>query len=458
MTAALLSLDATLKRLELGERLVRRNPMYYPSVQRQFAALQEMSLDERVEWTRDRLSKILAAARRTGYGKRVDAPSAIERWPILHKESVRGDPRAFHAGGTLFTSRAATGGTTGMPLELIRSPESVVAEQVCLDRMMLSLGVQPGSARIAVLRADTIKDPSDLAPPYWVYALGGRRLIFSANHLSATTLPHYVQELERFQPELLWVYPTALESFCRLLARAGLTVKVPGVLSSSEMLHAPVWQLAQSTLRCKIVDYYGQAERVAFAHASTADAYYFLPGYAHVELIRRSDEGGESLYEVVGTSLWNTAMPLVRYGTGDLIRVPRRYRARELLEVTHGLRPFLGLVGRSHDVLLAPDGSGVLTGMNHLPRSVGHLLRLQVVQQAADHVVLRALVAPGFSDENHDQLLQNARRKIPNSARVDIELVDELRRTARGKTPYIIHSPQVIERLRAVGFETEPRR
>jgi phenylacetate-CoA ligase len=61
-----------------------------------------------------------------------------------------------------------------------------------------------------------------------------------------------------------------------------------------------------------LLDYYGQAERVAFAYATAPGEYRFLPGYAHVEFEPADSEGGNKLYEIVGTSLWNRAMTLIR--------------------------------------------------------------------------------------------------------------------------------------------------
>ncbi|HEX7012185.1 MAG TPA: hypothetical protein VF161_05540 [Steroidobacteraceae bacterium] len=452
MTAALLSFDAALKRLELGERLVRRNPIYYGSAARELAAVRRMDLNDRIQWTRGRLEKILRAARRTKYGKHLGAPASIEDWPILRKERVRDDWRAFVAGRTWLSARASTGGTTGVPLQLVRSPESVVVEQVCLDHMVQLLGCDPVTARVAVLRGDNIKDPSDTSPPFWRYDLGGRKLVFSSNHLSSGTLAHFVEALTKFEPELLWMYPTTLESLCVLLSKAGQRLSVPCVLTSSEMLHEPVWRMAQMVLGCKIIDYYGQAERVAFAYGLNPGRYSFLPGYAHVELVRRASRDEEMLYEVIGTSLWNRAMPLVRYATGDLIRVPHSYGRQELIEVAYGLRPFDGVIGRTLDILLAPDAKGVLTGINQIPRSVEHLLRLQIVQDAPDRVILRALVSADFSAADADHLLRNARQKIPGSVRIDFEIVEKLERTPLGKTPFILHSPEVKELLRATGY------
>lgn len=448
------SIAAKLKRLEMGERFVRRNPLYYTAVQREFEQLEAADASTRRSWIEQRVLKTLRAAARTAYGRSVGAPHALEDWPLLAKESVRDHPESFVRSGSFLNARASTGGTTGLPLKLVRSPESVVAEQVCQDAALLGLGLDPPRARLAVLRADDVKSPSDMRPPYWIHALGGRRLILSSNHLSERTLGHYVDEVRRFAPDVLWVYPTPLESFCLLLEHAGMNLHVPRVMSSSEVLQPQVWDLAVRTLGCAVVDRYGQAERVACAHAFGQGAYRFVPGYSHVELIPHSEEGSSVFYEVVGTSLWNTAMPLVRYRTGDLLRLPRQYGVREIQEVATGERTFEGVIGRVTDVLLAPDGCGVLTGINHLPRDVAHLLRLQVVQERSDLVVLHAITAPGFSAADEARLLSNARRKIPETVSVRLEMNGRLQQTAGGKTPYVVHGPEVKEGLRKIGMRT----
>ena len=454
MAGAIQLLETGLKRLQVSERLVRRNPLYYGSIQREFESFQANGLRERIERTELRLQEIQTIAGHTRYGRELGLPQPGRAWPLLNKNSVRNDPTAFHAGRSWFTARANTGGTTGTPLRLVRSPSSVVAEQVCIDLMVSLAGVDPRSARIAVLRGDNVKPPSDMQPPFWIHAMSGRRLILSSNHLSDATLDEYVKAIRDFSPDLLWVYPGTLESLCRSLLRAGHRLAVPRVLSSSEMLADSAWPLAKLVLGASIIDYYGQAERVAFAYAARAGEYFFLPGYASVELIPAHQDESGHCYEIVGTSLWNTAMPLVRYRTGDLIRLPQEPTQQALLEIAHGLRSFPGVIGRSADVLLAPDGKGVLTGIDHIPRGVRSLLRLQVIQDAVDEVELRALVTDEFNEQDAEQLMRNARLKIPRSVHVRWMKVEQLRRTENGKTPFVIHAPQIKEALQSAGISS----
>jgi len=339
--------------------------------------------------------------------------------------------------------RGSTGGTTGVPLRLVRSLQSVVVEQAALDALVENLGVRPGRERLAVLRADSIKDPADRSPPYWIFTHGGRRMVLSPHHLCADTVAQYARAISEFRPDLLWVYPTAVESLCRLLLGAGLRLQVPRVYASSEVLGAQAWKLARLALGAPaIADYYGQAERVAFAAAFEPGVYRFLPGYSAVELVPFAPDGDGTLYEIVGTSLWNLAMPLVRYRTGDLVRLPAAWGAAEAEEVALGIRPFGGVLGRSGEFLLTPEGARI-TGINHFPREVRHVRRIQVIQERLDEVRLLVLAEAGYAPHDAQRLLANVRAKLPPSMRVSVELCERLEQTALGKTPFVIHRPAV---------------
>lgn len=431
-----------LKLLQVGDGAVRRNPLFYADAQRALELLEHASLDERRSWTRARLSELLWPASHTDYGRTVRGGGDIASWPLLTKSQVRAKPAAFFSGSRLFTVKASTGGTSGAPLLIVRSLRSVVLEQVCIDRMVQKVGADARSGKCAVLRTETIKDPNDFKPPYWIYAGGGKRIVFSSNHLSAATVEHYARAIEEFGPDCLLGYPTSLEALCVLLQRCGRRLKIPAVLCSSEVLHDRVWKAARETLDCRLLDYYGQAERVAFAYATAPGEYRFLPGYAHVEFEPAGNEGDHKLYEIVGTSLWNRAMALIRYRTGDLIRVPASWGERELEELSLGERTFSGVMGRDSDILITPDGVKV-TGISHFQRDVSNIVRIQVIQESATEVVILVLPTEEYTDHDRDRLLHNAREKLPKSMEVDIRSVTALERTARGKTPFVIHRPQV---------------
>jgi phenylacetate-CoA ligase len=455
--SATLALVDRLKRHVVGESFVRRNPFYYERSRRLLDRLESLDMQGRQAWTREQLARTLTAAKRTDYGGIVRGGDDITSWPLLDKELLRNRLRAFTTGNDWFAAPAATGGTSGMPLKLVRSLDGIVFEQACIDRLVVQLGLHPRTARTTVLRGDNLQDPRTLILPDGVSANGGRSRIFCARAVSAKNIDRIADSLEKFSPQLLCAYPSALETLCRLLLERGRSIKVPAVLTSSEVLKPEAWALAQQVFGCRIADYYGQSERVAFAYAHAPREYRFLPGYSHVEFVQHESKllpanGSDRLYEIVGTTFWNNMMPLVRYRTGDLIRLPADWGMRELQELALGLRSFRGILGREQEVLACPSGIR-LTGLESIPIDVEHVLRIQVVQESFDSARIRVVPAAGFCAQDAANLLANARAKVPPEMHLEVEVAQFLERTPRGKTPLIVHRPPVHEALRRAGVE-----
>lgn len=428
------------KRLSLGDALVRRNPVFYSRTRKTFARLSSAPLPERQQFSERRLRAVLHSARKTEYGAELQACRDIADWPLLAKERVRDDWSAF-ARRTRFALPAATGGTTGVPVTVVRSFRSVSVEQAAIDHIVALAGCDLRTARTAVLRADSVSTPE--ADTFWRDAGGGRRRMFSARHLSSATLDAFRQGLASFAPECLFAYPSSLESLCLLLRERDLKAHVPVVLTSSEVLPSSTRELAEQTLGATVIDLYGQAERVTASYSLRDGEHRFLPGYGHVELVPEGEVDGMDTYEVVATSLWNLAMPLVRYRTGDLVALPAGADAETLERVRYGLEPFIRVIGRTNDYLVAPDGSRII-GMNHIPRGVANVYRMQLIQETTDFVRVLVLAKGGFGAPDRDQIAKNLAAKLAPTMRFEIEAVEKLERAANGRVPHLILRPGVM--------------
>lgn len=425
-----------LKTIGLFNNIIRRNPIYYNQAFSLFDKLTSFSLDERISWTDRNLSQLLKKASQTDYGRKVAGGEHVSSWPLLEKSTVRDNPESFLTGLSIISALDSTGGTTGLPLKLYRSPFSVVIEQACMDRLMSTRSISLKRNRIAIMRGDSIKDPTDLEPPFWQLKAGGKHLFLSSYHLYSQTLEAYYRALQDFCPDCLMAYPTSLESLSGLLLKEKKRLSIPLVATSSETLTYRVRQMAVEAFGCEILDYYGQGERVAFAYSYEKDKYHFLPGYSYVELKFVSTGETEDLYEIVGTSFWNLAMPLVRYCTGDLIRLPRGLRDKELERVRYGISPFLGVAGRSGDYLISPEGVRLFIGQ--LPIYIENVLQMQVIQESRTRVRILVIPHKDFSERDKDSIIKNARERIPNSVHIYITIVDQVERTPRGKAPFVI--------------------
>jgi phenylacetate-CoA ligase len=455
--SAALAITGLLKKSQLGVNLIRRNPLYYDRARRLLDRMDSLDFDGRKAWTQEQLARVLAQAKRTDYGQAVKGGATLGSWPLLEKESLRHALQAFTAGRDWFTAPATTGGTSGVPLKLVRSLEAIVFEQASIDRVIEAAGAEARSARTAVLRGDNPRDIVMTDEPEAEIIVSGRVMTFSANAVTHVSVEHIANTIEKFAPQLLCAYPSALETLVRYLHDSGRKISIPAVVTSSEVLKPDTWDFAHQVLGCRLVDYYGQSERIAFASATGPRAYRFQPGYSHVEFIPYDGQvlprgSNTRLYEIVGTSFWNGVLPIVRYRTGDLIRLPASWGERELEELALGLRTFDSVLGRQQEIIVVPQAIR-LTGIGSLPREIANVLRIQIIQEDFDRARIFVLPTEKFSDRDADDLLANARAKIPAEVELSVETARRLERTPRGKSPLIVHRPPVHDALRRQGIE-----
>jgi len=423
---------------------VRYHPWHYRRVRRLRRRYAKEDPSGQARIRNELLRRALAWASETPHGRETAGGGRLADWPLLEKTALRDRPAAFRL-RRLIALPASTGGTTGLPLQLWRSPRCIAAERALLDHHLeAATGLTFRDARIAVLRGDNVKDPSDHRPPFGAVVQQGRRLLLSSQHLGGDTVAWYADTLRAFAPDILWIYPSTGEALVRLLRRAGLTLRLPLVLSASEMLSETARTWLAKTLHARVIDYYGLAERVALAFSTHPGCYRFDPVYGTVELLPLAEPGPDEMAvaEIVATGHWNDAMPLVRYRTGDRILCHPGTDATALMEVATGARPFRALLGRAGDYLLSPRGE-VLVGIDHLPREINNILRLQVIQETLNQVEIRVVPAPGYGPSDREQLEHNLRGKLPDDMSVQIVEDRPLRRSATGKTPFVIRAPQV---------------
>lgn len=430
----------------VAENLVRRTPFLYRRLLKLFRASQGMSFAER-KALRDKLTeRTLHIASTTPYGRRLALNGGLDwgsfdQWPILEKDALRGEPAECLAKTFIPAHSASTGGTTGIPIRLKRALSSVVFEQAVLDELVrIHSSVNLRQARIAVLRGDTFKSPDDMSAPHWQLRQGGQHLVCSSFHLNASTIASFVQAIRDFRPDILWVYPSSLEAFVRLGADVMRGTGIPGlrlVLSSSEVLEQSGAAEATELLHVPVLNFYGQSERVCASVSIRAGEHFFLPAYGRVELLPAYGDDDSSLYEIIGTSYWNPAQPLVRFRTGDLVRLPREMNAEQLEAVALGILPFDSIEGRSSEYVLSPDGRRLI-GMNHIPRNVPNVAQMQIVQRTPSRVEIHVVPLKDFNQQSADVILANARQKIPASIDIEIKTVEQTMRTAGGKAPLVM--------------------
>jgi phenylacetate-CoA ligase len=419
------------------DHALRYNPPYYTPVRRLLQRLDGMDRAERAAVSDRLLRRAFGWAARLPGAPSADVP--LSERPIIEKEDLRDRPQSYILGG-LVRIPAATSGSTGVPVRLTRSLRCVAAEQAFIDALLDRWNLRQCDARWVRLRADPVKALNDKEPPYGVYANGGRKLILSSNHLNASTVEWFRDELRRFRPQVMFTHASSGETLARLLAKRGETLDIPLVLTSSEVLTPVGRQLLEKTFNAKVIDYYGMSERVVFAAAESAAGYYFNPLYGRVELLEVDDPTvppGQRAYEIVGSGFWNDAMPLLRYRSGDCVIVPDHYGPQDLEDVALGLKPVLGIQGREREHIISPSGVTVV-GLTYASAGVPGLLRMQLIQDTPDEVRVLAVADPQAGRIDQAMLMRNLRQWIPAEIDITITQVEETEHLPSGKTPFVI--------------------
>jgi phenylacetate-CoA ligase len=425
-------MSAFVKSIPLADRLIRRNPLYYRGFRRLLEETERAGLQERRELAERLLARSRAWAESLpGYAD-LDLARPLTEQPILMKETLQERSDDFQRPRWLPVAHAATGGSTGVPLQLVRSLPSLTMEQAMIDHLAARAGIDLPRARVAVLRIDRIKDPNDDRPPFW-RQFGQRRLVLSSMHLNARTYPSFEQKLRAFRPDVLLALPSSLEMLTDLASERGSSIGFKLVITSSEMLRAGLRERVRSCFGAALIDYYGMAERVCAAYSQEDGRYHFILPYGFAELVSI----GAGRYRVLGTSFWNRYQPLRRYDTEDIAVLPAGASAEQLERIALGIDPFFGIEGRSTDYFLLADGSRIYT-MDQVPLGVTGAATVQLIQESLDAALVVVVPNAKYSEHTLETIRHNFYLRAPRTVNVRVEVRDSPYRLANGKAPAFI--------------------
>ena len=403
---------------------------------------EEQLLDDQLERVRSML--VWCAARIPHYrelfadlgfeASDVTSLDALAQLPILGKEQVRADPQRFRPeppSGRVVAQ--TTGGTTGTPLAYWATLDAVRFNYATYEaRTRAWAGVRFGD-RMASFHGQPIVPAAEQTPPYWRRNPAFNQLYCSVYHLNDLTLPAYVDELERFRPDVVVGYTSAVHRVASHLLAVGDVgrVRPRAVLVSSETLFPSVRTELEQAFGCKVFNSYSLGELVAYVSQCPEGHLHISTEYGVIELV---DVAGRGQKEIVATGLINRGMPLVRYRTGDVA-----VAATEQPSCGRGLPVLAELVGRSDDVVRTPEGSVVGPAPMSLAfQRVPNLRRAQVLQSDVDSLQVMLETTEQWGPEDESFLIAELRRRLGTGIAIDVTQVDVIPRTSGGKERLIV--------------------
>jgi phenylacetate-CoA ligase len=317
---------------------------------------------------------------------------------------------------------ATSHGSTGVGIGVWRSKREGDIEKAFYAHEWGKLGFDVGRSRHARLGCDAVRPLA--AAPAWRQ---GNRLMLSPDHLQATHRRAIVAALNRFQPEFIHAYPSAALALAGLLSPGELDIPLRGVLLGSEPAAPAELALVARVFGAPVSISYGLTERTNLAFCTheggTAGPYRFeaLYGWTETRLAH-----GRS--EIVGTSLWNETMPLIRYRTGDFAAIDAAGRCD-------------AIEGRLHEFIVDRDGNRLPGLTIALDASSWHFVKAcQLYQREPGKVTLR--VVPRQARLTADQktaLLAGPVRYWGSAIEFDCVEVPDLQASPGGKRRFVVN-------------------
>lgn len=399
-------------------------------------------------WQEERLAYVLhRAATQVPYyrsmweqrRRRGDESSSklLENWPILEKEAVRENPRAFVAEDCdvrrMFHEH--TSGTSGKSLDLWWSRSTVRAWYALFEaRWRRWYGVSRHD-RWAMLGGQLITPVTQTRPPFWVWNAGLNQLYMSAYHLAPDLIPHYLTALGRYRVTYLFGYSSSLYSLAQEAIRLkGRDLQMKVAITNAEPLFDYQREAIAEAFQCPVYETYGMAEIVAAASECQFGQLHLWPDVGMVEVSDNNHAGGKDLVgELTCTGLLNSDMPLIRYCVGDRGVLPT---GNDLCVCGRTLPMISSIDGRRDDILYTLDGRAV-GRLDPVFKGRLPIREAQIIQEALDLVRVRFIPAPGYTAASGQSVIDRLRERM-GPIKVILEEVDSIPRTTNGKFRAVI--------------------
>jgi phenylacetate-CoA ligase len=351
--------------------------------------------------------------------------------PITSREQIQSLPiNEIVARGVKLSNycRVRTSGSTGMPLEVIKSKKETELSSLVIWRSFLANGCRLTDKRVMVT---VPRNPHK----YWFQYLG----IMRKNCISAFDSPEdQIKQARQFKPDFIWGYPSSLRRIAEEIKKRDIEDISPrGIVTGGEHLDQTTRQIIQSAFPSKVVDFYSSEEFGNIAwECDHHEGYHINIDSLVVEIVNngKSARSGEK-GEVIITSLDSYAMPLIRYAIGDIA-----ISGEGLCSCGRGLPLLKSIEGRADDLVVFSNGTVVsFSELVYVLRAIPGVLQFRVIQKKIDNFLVQVKIKRSFTQETViKKVRQEMTRILRPQSSFEIQTLDEIPKDPSGKTRSVI--------------------
>jgi phenylacetate-CoA ligase len=246
-------------------------------------------------------------------------------------------------------------------------------------------------------------------------------------------------KLVTLRASALHSYPSIMAPLARLNLAQGGKLRFRMAFSASEALPDGARKTITESFGCDLRNMYGTTETSWVAWECEKGSMHVHPSV----IVEAVDERGARVKEgnegnLLITTLWKQAMPLIRYRVGDRGSLGGRCGCGR------GLQVLSSIMGREDDYIILPSGAGVSARAINLMDDVPGLREYQIVQERPELLVFRYCPVSGSLSDRWRQEITERMLKgcLGEAVAVEFEEADRMARGAGGKLRTVISKVQ----------------
>ena len=233
--------------------------------------------------------------------------------------------------------------------------------------------------------------------------------------------------------KILLGYPSTFDKLANYLIVCGdkpEMFKVESIITISEGLSEAVRKRLKLVFDCPVISHYSNTENGVLAQECLENKEFHVNTASYVVEVLSMESNDPAqpreMGRVVITDLFNKAMPLIRYDTGDLVRL------EESSKCSWNTPVFGKIEGRIHDLIYSTNGTPISPhGIGMIMDTHERVVQFQFIQEDAKRYVLKL---NGGKEYNSDkEFVDHFKEILGSDAEITVEHVSEIPVLASGK-------------------------
>lgn len=355
----------------------------------------------------------------------------LNKLPFTTKQEVR-----EHSLGSILAKNTdlnnckiiPTSGSTGKPLKAVYDTAADDYSKAVNLRSMMENGLKIRDKWVNIGDTRTANNPS------WFQKLG----VFNLYTLNLfDNIEDQVNALIKINPDIITGYPSQLKLVAHYVKNNSIdTLNPQTVFTTAELLDPSTRELINSAFNVELVDLFGCIEVNRTAWECSEHCGYHLDVDS---VISEFIQDGENVSDgergnIVYTSLYNYAMPLIRYEVGDM-GIP----SDELCSCGRSLPLMKSVEGRCDDFIILP--SGKLVSPIVLALAMKHtngVIDYQIIQENIEKITVYMVISEKVDEAYIHNLQVKIQDFLDNEVSIEIKIIEKLKKGSTGKIRSVI--------------------